>query len=131
LSITPPEVADIIIAIREKKLPDRTKVGTAWSFFKNPIVSKQQYIKLLKKYPALKWNETQNASFKLSAGQLIDLIGYKWKNKWQVWTYADHALVLINQWWATGKDILKFAKEIQKKVLQQFDVVLEPEVMII
>jgi UDP-N-acetylmuramate dehydrogenase len=124
-------VADIIIAIREKKLPDRTKVGTAWSFFKNPIVTKQQYTRLLKKYPELKWNETQKSSFKLSAGQLIDLIGYKWQTRWPVGTYPNHALVLINEWWATGKDILKFAKEIQKKVLEQFDVVLEPEVIII
>jgi UDP-N-acetylmuramate dehydrogenase len=35
-------------------LPDRKKVGTAGSFFKNPIVEKNQFEKLLLKYPQLK-----------------------------------------------------------------------------
>ncbi|MFA7717144.1 MAG: UDP-N-acetylmuramate dehydrogenase [Candidatus Absconditabacterales bacterium] len=139
VAITPQEVADIIISIREKKLPDRTKIGTAGSFFKNPIVTTEHYEKLLKKYPDLKGNEISNSAlctlhsalFKLSAGQLIDLIGYKGQTRGPVGTYGNHALVLINQGGATGQDILNFAKEIQKKVLEQFDVVLEPEVMIV
>jgi UDP-N-acetylmuramate dehydrogenase len=143
LKISPWEVADIIIAIREQKLPDRTKVGTAWSFFKNPIVTKEQYEKLLQKYPELKWNilqqDNQNSALniqnstlvKLSAWQLIDLIGYKWRANGPVGTYANHALVLINEWWANGQDIMNFAQKIQKKVLEQFGVMLEPEVVII
>ena len=143
LKITPSELADIIIAIREQKLPDRTKVWTAWSFFKNPIVTKDQYDKLLQKYPELKWNILQqdhqhstlsiqhSTLVKLSAWQLIDLIGYKWKANGPVGTYANHALVLINEWWASGQDVINFAQEIQKKVLEQFDVILEPEVIVI
>jgi len=52
--ITALQVANLIIEIREKKLPDRTKIGTAGSFFKNPVVSKDQYEKLLMKYEGLK-----------------------------------------------------------------------------
>jgi UDP-N-acetylmuramate dehydrogenase len=47
-------VADIIIAIRENKLPDWKTVGTAGSFFKNPVIEKDQFEKLLDKYPQLK-----------------------------------------------------------------------------
>lgn len=54
LTISAQEVADIIIAIRESKLPDRKKMGTAGSFFKNPIIEKDQFEKLLLKYPQLK-----------------------------------------------------------------------------
>ena len=54
VTISAQEVANIIITIREKKLPDRTKVGTAGSFFKNPVISKEQFELLLSKYPHLK-----------------------------------------------------------------------------
>jgi UDP-N-acetylmuramate dehydrogenase len=47
-------VANIIIAIREKKLPNRNTIGTAGSFFKNPVVRKDQFEKLLLEYPQLK-----------------------------------------------------------------------------
>ena len=56
--ITALQVANLIIEIREKKLPDWKKIGTAGSFFKNPIVTKDQYQSLLEKYPELKGNAT-------------------------------------------------------------------------
>jgi UDP-N-acetylmuramate dehydrogenase len=66
-------------------LPDRKKIGTAGSFFKNPIVTKDQYEKLLLKYDGLKGNEvhdsTHSIGFKLSAGQLIELVGFKGKSQ--------------------------------------------------
>lgn len=61
--ITALQVANLIIEIREKKLPDRTKIGTAGSFFKNPIVTKEQYEILLVKYPELKGNEVHGSEF--------------------------------------------------------------------
>lgn len=134
-TITAQEVADIIIAIREKKLPDRKKIGTAGSFFKNPIVEKNQYEKLLLKYPDLKGNEVHDAThsiaFKLSAGQLIDLAGYKGKTVGKVGTYQNHALIIVNHGDASGTDVRAFAQSIQKKVLELFDVTLEPEVNIL
>jgi UDP-N-acetylmuramate dehydrogenase len=52
--ITALQVANIIIKIREGKLPDRKKIGTAGSFFKNPVIEKDQFEKLLLEYPQLK-----------------------------------------------------------------------------
>lgn len=142
--ITAQKVADIIIKIREGKLPDWKKIGTAGSFFKNPIVSKEQYEKLLVNYPELKWNEVHGSescilnwipqggtAFKLSAGQLIDLAGCKWKSEWPVWTYNNHALIIVNNGGATGEEIRAFAQSIQKKVLELFGVELEPEVIVL
>ena len=142
VTISAQEVANIIITIREKKLPDRTKVGTAGSFFKNPVISKEQFELLLSKYPHLKWNifqeKNQHSTFniqhstlvKLSAGQLIELVGYKGKSVWPVATYDKHALIIVNNGGASGPEIRAFAQSIQKKVLELFGVMLEPEVII-
>lgn len=131
------QVANIIIEIREKKLPDRTKIGTAGSFFKNPIVTKEQYEILLVKYPQLKWNEvhgsefwTLHSAFKLSAGQLIELAGFKGKTIGNVGTYQNHALIIVNNGGASGPEIRAFAQSIQSKVQEMFGVMLEPEVII-
>lgn len=131
------EIADIIIAIRESKLPDRNILGTAGSFFKNPIVDKDQFEKLVQSYPGLKGNEILSefwilhSTFKLSAGQLIELAGFKGKSVWAVATYAKHALVIVNNGGASGEEIRAFAQSIQGKVLELFWVALEPEVIIL
>ncbi len=54
MTISAQDVARIIIEIRERKLPDRKKIGTAGSFFKNPVIEKDHYETLLKIYPELK-----------------------------------------------------------------------------
>ncbi len=46
-------VAEKVIAIRESKLPDVSEIGTAGSFFRNPVVSCDVYEGLLEQYPDL------------------------------------------------------------------------------
>jgi UDP-N-acetylmuramate dehydrogenase len=62
---------------------------------------------------------------------LIDLCGFKWKSNGKVGTYKNHALILVNEWIATGQDIEYFAKEIQTSVQDRFNVLLEPEVIFV
>lgn len=128
--LSPKDIAEIIISIRESKLPDWTKIGTAGSFFKNPVVSKAQFDPIVSTYPQVKGNEVPEG-IKLSAGQLIELAGYKGKSEWPVATYEQHALVIINTWGATGAQVWAFAQAIQKKVNEMFGVVLEAEVIIL
>jgi len=78
--LSPKDIAEIIISIRESKLPDWTKIGTAGSFFKNPVVSKAQFDPIVSTYPQVKGNEVPEG-IKLSAGQLIELAGYKGKSE--------------------------------------------------
>lgn len=128
--ITPSDFVNVITEIRKSKLPDWKEIGTAWSFFKNPIVSTQTRDSLQQKYPELKWFQTPEW-IKLSAWQLIDISGFKWKWNWKVGTYNRHALVLINQWDATGQDVVSFSTEIQEWVFQKFWVHLEPEAILV
>ena len=123
------KIMQTVVDIRKSKLPDRKNIWTAWSFFKNPVVTKDQYEKLLEKYPTLIWHGSWNM-IKLVAGQLIELTGYKGAIEWSVGTYDKHALIIVNNGEATGQEIRDFAKTIQQKVLERFVVTLEPEVIV-
>lgn len=120
-------VADMITAIRRRKLPDWTQIGTAGSFFKNPIVSVHEFQRLKGKDALLVGYEVFGW-IKLSAGQLIELAGLKGIEKWSVGTYKNHALVLVHHGWGKGSDIVDLAKDIQDAVHAKFGVWLDPEV---
>ena len=70
------DVADMVTVIRRRKLPDWTQIGTAGSFFKNPVVSVQEFQRL-KDTEALLVGYEVVGGMKLSAGQLIELAGLK------------------------------------------------------
>lgn len=127
------ELAKAITEIRTKKLPDRKSLGTAWSFFKNPIISRERLWFLKTTFYNIAcfdipWDP---AYVKLSAWQLIELAWFKWYKKWNVGVYDKHALILINYGWATGREIIDLAGEIQDKVQKMFWVFLSPEVIYI
>ena len=124
--LTVKDVADMIAEIRNGKLPDYKNIWTAGSFFKNPVVSKQNFEQLKTRYDNLLWFDFE-WEIKLSAWQLIEMAGFKWVKENKVGTYQYHALVIINQWWS-GQDIINFASKIQSKVKEMFGVSLDPEV---
>jgi len=126
--LNPVKITNMITEIRKSKLPDWEQIGTAWSFFKNPIVSKKKYEKLQKEFPNLLWFDTINWKKKLSAGQLLQVCGMKWKTEWNIWTYHNHALILVNHGGGTGQEVADFAVGLQKCVWEMYGVEIEPEV---
>ncbi|MCK9466746.1 MAG: UDP-N-acetylmuramate dehydrogenase [Candidatus Absconditabacterales bacterium] len=124
------DFVEVITQIRKEKLPDWELIGTAGSFFKNPIIPKKQRETLYVRFPELKGFDS-NGAIKLSAGQLIDLCGFKGKNNGKVGTYKNHALILVNEGTATGQDIKDFAEEIQIAVQNKFNISLEPEAIFV
>lgn len=126
--LTPDLVAHTIASIRASKLPDRKSLGTAWSFFKNPIISAQQYTTIIQKYPYIRWYNISDNQRKLSAGQLIELAWCKGITEGHVGTYQNHALVLIHHGWWKGQEIVDLAQSIQQKVYTTFGIHIEPEV---
>lgn len=124
------QVREAIIRVRTRKLPDFTELPNAGSFFKNPILTKEEKENLLKvALDAPVYNAGEN-KFKTSAAFLIDKAGYKGKRKGMVGTYEHHSLVIVNHGTEDGKDIVSFMQEVQREVMKQFGVSLEPEVQI-
>lgn len=126
--LTIKDLANIIMKIRKYKLPDRNEIWTAWSFFQNPIISREKYLLLKEKYSDLVWFDIDENHIKLSAGQLIEICGFKWYKDGNVGVYPNHALILVNYTNAKWSDIINLAEKIQSEVLNIFDVKLSPEV---
>jgi UDP-N-acetylmuramate dehydrogenase len=124
---TPQQVADTVIAIRRRKLPDPAQIGNAGSFFKNPVVSAEQCTQLLGQYPALVHHAQPDGTQKLAAGWLIDQCGWKGRNLGAAGVYPKQALVLVNNGGATGEDVQRLAEAIQADVAARYGVHLEPE----
>ena len=124
------EVFDAVVAIRKRKLPDPAVIGNAGSFFKNPVVSKDRYEKLLLSFPELKGYESDYC-VKLAAAQLIDLCGWKNKRENNTGVHQSQALVIVNYGNASGQDIFQFSQKIQQSVYEKFGVELIPEVNIL
>lgn len=129
---TPRDVAEAVIAIRQRKLPDPAVLGNAGSFFKNPIVPAAQADALLARHPGLPvFRGDGQATRKLSAAWLIDGCGWKGHRDGDAGVSAAHALVLVNHGHASGAQLLDLARRIAESVRERFGVAIEPEPRIV
>lgn len=127
------DIARIVIGIRSGKLPDWKKIGTAGSFFKNPIVDKDIIDKVLVDFPDVPVYP-HGAKFKLAAGWLIDKCGLKGKEFGTIGVYEKQALVLINllgKGPALGEDLEMAISSVITAVEDKFGITLEREVNVI
>ncbi|RUT78221.1 UDP-N-acetylmuramate dehydrogenase [Ancylomarina longa] len=121
-------IREVIIKIRKSKLPDPEKIGNAGSFFKNPIIPKEEADILKQKYQKLPIYPMNENESKVAAGWLIDQCGWKGKQIGNAGVHKDQALVLVNLGNASGSEILNLANEIRKSVIYRFGIKLEMEV---
>ncbi|WP_445385567.1 UDP-N-acetylmuramate dehydrogenase [Robiginitalea sp. IMCC44478] len=130
-SLTPEQVANAVIAIRRRKLPDPAKLGNSGSFFKNPVISAAQYATLKEKYSDLPGYSQPDDLIKVPAGWLIEKCGFKGVRRGDAGVHSRQALVLVNYGNASGSEILGLAREIQQKVREDYGIDLVPEVNIL
>jgi UDP-N-acetylmuramate dehydrogenase len=121
------DVADAVIAIRRRKLPDPALIGNAGSFFKNPIVRVAQAEALAAAHPRLPVFAAGEGLRKLSAAWLIDSAGLRGYRDGDAGVSEGHALVLVNHGNATGADLLRVARHVAARVHAMHGVALEPE----
>jgi UDP-N-acetylmuramate dehydrogenase len=125
------DIYNIVTDIRKSKLPDETVLPNAGSFFKNPVVSMEHAQKIKHHYPEMPTFLLPDGRVKLAAGWLIEQCGLKGYRKGDAGIHEKQALVLVNYGTATGAQILHVAQLAIKSVKKKFDVILDPEVMII
>jgi UDP-N-acetylmuramate dehydrogenase len=131
------DISDLVIEIRNSKLPDPTRLANAGSFFKNPVVSMAVFEDLKKANPSIPGYAVDGEDrgcgerVKVPAGWLIEQAGWKGKVVGKVGTYRQQALVIVNHGGASGSDILQLSRQIQQSVQEQFNIMLAPEVNIV
>ncbi|WP_298506387.1 UDP-N-acetylmuramate dehydrogenase [uncultured Maribacter sp.] len=133
-NIKKPSIQDIsnaVITIRQSKLPDPKEIGNSGSFFKNPILSKEEFLVFSSKHPEAPFYKISDTLFKVPAGWLIEQSGFKGKRLGDAGVHKKQALVLVNYGKATGQEILNLAHTIISEVRNKFGITISPEVNII
>ena len=129
---TAQQMREGISAMRWSKLPRPEEHGSAGSFFMNPVVDEDTYLRLKAEYPDMpEAHATGVAMYKLSAGWLIDRAGWKGSTRGRVGVWPKNALVLYNTGGCTGAEVTALADAIVADVRAKFGIKLIPEAIII
>lgn len=121
-------VRDAVIDIRRSKLPEPAELGSAGSFFVNPVVSREHYTQLLTQYPDMPCYDVDADHVKLPAGWLIDRQGWKGKGIGGAMVYQQQSLVIVNTGNARAGDVVQLASDIAFSVFDAYRVLIRPEV---
>lgn len=121
-----------IMEIRRGKFPDMESIGTAGSFFKNPIIGLEHYSVLASCFKGIPGIPFDSHSVKIPAAWLVERVGgFKGFRVGEAGVWENQALVLVNFGQASGEEILSLSKKIQEKVKSDTGITIEPEVVII
>ena len=128
---TAQQVRDVIIDIRNAKLPDPQIMGNAGSFFMNPVVDRDKFEQLLQEYPQMPHYHIDEQHEKIPAGWMIEQCGWKGRSLGRAGVHDKQALVLVNLGGATGAEILSLCRTVQADVKAKFGIEIHPEVNVI
>ena len=135
-SLTPSLIRKVIIRIRKEKLPEPSVMGSAGSFFKNPVMSKENFDRIeaaAKAELGLEYKvphyDLPDGSVKVPAAWMIEQCGWKGRRSGGAAVWEKQPLVMVNY---TGEaypeEIIGLEKRIIASVKAKFDVELHPEV---
>ena len=124
------EIANAVLNIRGKKLPDINIFPNVGSFFINPVIDDTLAKRLRRKFTNIPIR-TFNGAFKLSAAWLIESCGFRGVKFKNVGMHLKHALVLVNYKDSSSEEVLMFAEKIKASVKEKFDVNLKIEPVIL
>lgn len=134
--LTPLTVRNAVRTIRAEKLPDPSEVGSAGSFFKNPVVNREEFDQItalsLEEFGAdikVPHYSLPDGQEKIPAAWLIERAGWKGRSLGNAAVWGRQPLILVN---ATGKatpaEIIQLENQVTDDVYRLFGVRLSPEV---
>lgn len=128
---TPDDVRRAVIDIRNAKLPDPAVTGSAGSFFKNPVISKEHFEKIAAeagpdvKVPHFDLDE----GVKVPAAWMIERCGLKGAQLGGAAVYDKQPLVIVNlSGNASPEEVVALENKVIAAVKEKFGVELHPEV---
>ena len=135
-NVTPLQIRKTIIKIRKEKLPEPSVMGSAGSFFKNPVISAEHFAKIEAAAKAelgadykVPRYELPDGTIKVPAAWLIEQCGWKGKRSGGSAVYDKQPLVIVNY---TGdaypEEIIGLERRIIASVKSKFNIELHPEV---
>lgn len=125
-------VRDAVCKIRAQKFPDYTVMGTAGSFFKNPIISREEFERLRAMYPELPGFPNGEEMVKISLGWILDKVcNLKGYCVGDVGLYEKQALVLFCTKGISANEIFSFSEKIIEMVFEKTGIHVEREVTLL
>jgi len=133
--LTPQIIRETIIGIREKKLPDPAKIGSAGSFFCNPVIEKDHFARIVALAKAENGPEYEVPHYevgeriKVPAAWMIDQCGFKGMRLGGAQVYPNQPLVIVNATGdATPQDIIALEQRVIDTIQDKYGITLHPEV---
>ena len=134
--LTPELIRKVIIKIRKEKLPEPSVMGSAGSFFKNPVVPAEHFQKIESAAKAefgaeykVPHYDLADGMVKIPAAWMIEQCGWKGRRSGGAAVWEKQPLVIVNY---TGEaypeEIIGLEKRIVASVKAKFGVELHPEV---
>lgn len=135
----PTEIRQAIISIREKKMPRPEEVANTGSFFKNPIISAQEFEDLKTRAPGILitsngWSQPPywqlEGGYKISAGWLVQEAGFAkfYSDELGFGTWPNQNLVIYSKLERPEyANLQKFKGQIIDAVKLKFKIILEQE----
>ena len=134
--LTPAMIRKVIIKVRKEKLPEPSVMGSAGSFFKNPVMSAGQFAHIEAAAKAehgpdciVPHYDLPDGTVKVPAAWMIEQCGWKGRRSGGAAVWDKQPLVIVNY---TGEaypeEIVGLEKRIIASVKAKFGVDLHPEV---
>ncbi len=145
--LTPSAIRKVIIKTRKEKLPEPSVMGSAGSFFKNPVMTREHFTKIeaaakaehgadckvphyiVPGTPAAAGSAPVEDLIKVPAAWMIEQCGWKGRRSGGAAVYEKQPLVIVNY---TGEaypeEIIGLERRIISSVKEKFGVELHPEV---
>ena len=134
--LTPALIRKVIIKIRKEKLPEPSVMGSAGSFFKNPVITAEHFARIEAAAKAeygpdykVPHYDLPDGTVKVPAAWMIEQCGWKGRRSGGAAVYDKQPLVIVNY---TGdaypEEIVGLERRIIASVKAKFDIDLHPEV---
>ena len=135
-SLTPAMIRKVIIKIRKEKLPEPSVMGSAGSFFKNPVITMEHYQRIEAAAKAehgpdckVPHYDLPDGMVKVPAAWMIEQCGWKGRRSGGAAVYDKQPLVIVNyNGEAYPEEIIGLERRIIASVKAKFGVDLHPEV---